>query len=66
MLRKTVTASIPNNYSLSNYSIECVCGKVYPLKEIHETKTCSCGRLLQLSAANKAQLIKSGFAHPVN
>jgi hypothetical protein len=63
---KTVTATIPNDYDLSNFSMECACGKVYSFTQINEKHKCSCGRLISISEATKARLVKTGVVQPVN
>jgi hypothetical protein len=66
MLTKTVTAAIPNEYNLTNFSMECTCGKVYSFKTINQTHTCTCGRIISISAASRARLVKTGAAQPAS
>jgi hypothetical protein len=65
---KTKAVKVPVNkaYSLGNFSIECSCGKVYAFSNTNQTQKCSCGRLIAISEASKANMIKTGFAHPID
>jgi hypothetical protein len=62
---KTVKVPVNKAYSLGNYSIECPCGKVYAFTNTNQTQLFSCGRLIAIPEARKANMLKTGFAHPI-
>ncbi len=51
-----------NNYKLTNFSIQCICGREYGFRNLDDIKKCECGREVKIQESLKERLVKEGNA----